>query len=143
MNNDLIPTGNILSVNNTEYDFNSDSDEKSKTIDNSLLRRGGIDINYKVNDFKEMKQISRAWSNLTRMGVEYSSDQFGLQFYTGNSMDDVYFGKYNRKYGKNYGFCFEAQLFPDAINHKNFYSPILRTDEKYSSTTIIKLLNNF
>ena len=140
---DLIPTGNFSSIENTKYDFNPKNNTKGKVIDKDLLNGGGIDINYIVNDKKEIKQVSKAWSNLTKMGVEYSTNQYGLQFYTGNSMYEKYNGKYNRNYGKNYGFCFEAQLFPDAINHKNFHSPILKVGEKYSSTTYIKLFNDF
>ena len=143
LNKDLIPTGNINSVENTKYDFNPKKNFGGKVINKDLLRGGGVDINYIVNNKKEAKQVSRAWSNLTKMGVEYSTNQYGLQFYTGNSMDEKYRGKYNREYGKNYGFCFEAQLFPDAINHKNFYSPILRVGEIYSSTTNMKLFNSF
>jgi aldose 1-epimerase len=89
-----------------------------------------------------MKPVGRTWSNLTRMGVEYSSDQPGLQFYTGGNMNPEYKGKYSRVYGKNYGLCMETQLFPDAINQANFESPILKVGEEYTSNTIIKFLNN-
>ena len=143
LDQNLIPTGIIKNIKNTKYDFNPDNFTEGKIIQKNLLDQGGIDINYIVNDKKEIKKVSRAWSNQTKMGVEYATDQYGLQFYTGNSMDQEYKGKNDRKYGKYYGFCFEAQLFPDAINHKNFYSPILRSGEQYSSNTIIKLSNDF
>jgi protein TilB len=54
-----------------------------------------------------------------------------------------YDGKENRKYGLHYGLCLEPQFFPDAINQPNFISPILKFGEKYSSTILMKLINDF
>ena len=73
----------------------------------------------------------------------FSTDQPGLQLYTGNMMANKYLGKYNKQYGVQHGICFEAQMYPDAINQPNFKNPILRPGEKYSSRTIMKLKNNF
>ena len=36
------------------------------------------------------------------------------------------------------GFCFEMQNFPDAVNHSEFPSVILRADEKYNHVTSIQ-----
>ena len=77
------------------------------------------------------------------MGVTYFSDQPGVQFYTGNMMTDKYEGKDNRKYGLQYGLCIEPQFFPDAINLDNFNSPIVRANQQYTSTIVMKLDNNF
>ena len=77
------------------------------------------------------------------MGVEYSTNQPGIQFYTGNMMNEIYNGKYNKNYGVQYGMCLETQNFPDAINHSNFPSPILKKGETYKSLTKIKLRNDF
>jgi aldose 1-epimerase len=77
------------------------------------------------------------------MGVTYFSDQPGVQFYTGNMMADKYEGKENRKYGLQYGLCVEPQFFPDAINQENFLSPIIKANEIYTSTIVMKLYNNF
>ena len=133
-----IPTGKILKVKDTHFDLLD-----GKNITQDFLDSGGIDHNYDVgNDFK-IKKIAQVYSNITRMGVTYFSDQPGVQFYTGNNMDDNYQGKENRKYGYQHGLCIEPQFFPDAINQKNFISPILRANEKYRSTIIMKLTNNF
>ena len=77
------------------------------------------------------------------MGVEYSTDQPGIQFYTGNMMKDSYYGKNTRNYGFQYGMCLETQIFPDAINQPNFPSTILIVGETYNSNTKIKLRNDF
>ena len=135
---ELIPTGNIKLITGSKYDFIN-----KRNITQYLLDKGGIDLNYVVNANKQLRLVGKIWSNITKMGVSYRTDQPGLQFYTGNNMFDRYQGKYGRSYGKNYGLCFESQQIPNSINQENFVSPILRIGERYLSTTIIKLHNDF
>jgi len=137
-NEKSIPTGKILPVENTQFDF-----IKEKIITQDFLNKGGVDNNYDVGSDNNLKEVSLAYSNITRMGVTYLSDQSGNQFYTGNMMIDHYKGKYNRTYGLHYGFCFEPQFPPNGINEEKFQSPILKANEKYSSTIMMKLSNNF
>ena len=60
-----------------------------------------------------------------------------------NMMEKSYQGKYNKNYGLHYGLCLEPQLFPDAINQKNFKSPILTANDTYISTISMKFRNDF
>ena len=80
---------------------------------------------------------------MTKMGAEYYTNQPGIQFYTGNMMQEKYDGKYGKEYGVHYGMCLETQNFPDAINQTNFPSIILKKNEAYNSSTKIKLRNDF
>ena len=66
-----------------------------------------------------------------------------MQFYTDNIMEGSYEGKFGRKYGKNYGLCLESYLFPDAINHNNFISPILKKNETFKCKFVMKFKNDF
>ena len=133
-----IPTGKLFDVVNTKYDLNN-----SFEINKSFLDGGGIDHNYVLKDHTIDQSIASIYSNITGMGVEYSTDQPGIQFYTGNMMKDTYHGKHNRNYGLQYGMCLETQIFPDAINQPNFPSTILKVGETYNSNTKIKLRNDF
>ena len=133
-----IPTGKLFDVVNTKYDLNN-----SFEINNSFLEGGGIDHNYVLKDHSIDQSIASIYSNITGMGVEYSTDQPGIQFYTGNMMKDLYDGKHNRNYGLQYGMCLETQNFPDAINQPNFPSTLLKVGETYNSNTKIKLRNDF
>ena len=136
---DLIPTGQLQNVGKTKLNF-----QKYKAIDKNILDNNGIDECYCIDEFdRKIREVACVYSNLTKMGLHLYSNQPGLQFYTGNMMDDYYLGKYARKYGHQYGLCLEPQLFPDAINHKNFISPILRKGEKYNSSIVMKLKNDF
>ena len=115
-----------------------------KIIDHEILSDQGIDTCYSIKNYdKNINHIASVFSNYTKMGMELFSNNPGLQFYTGNMMDKIYPGKNNKEYGTQFGLCLEPQLFPDAINHSNFKSPILRANEKYSSTIIMKFKNDF
>ena len=67
----------------------------------------------------------------------------GMQFYTDNIMEGNYEGKFGRKYGKNYGLCLESYLFPNAINHNNFISPILKKNKIFKCKFVMKFKNDF
>ena len=133
-----IPTGKILEVTGTKYNLKNDF-----MINSDFLKSGGIDHNYVLNDQSMSEPVAKIYSKKTGLGVEYYSNQKGIQFYTGNMMLESYVGKYNKTYGLQYGMCLEPQHYPDAINQLNFPSPILRKNEKYLSKIKIKLRNDF
>ena len=134
-----ITTGKLLNVKKTKFNFLF-----GKTIDKKTIGKVGIDTCYSINNFNNnIKEVGSIFSNLTKMGVIFYSNQPGLQFYTGNMMNEYYKGKYLKKYGTQFGICFEPQLFPDAIKHNNFITPILRKGEKYNSKIIMELKNSF
>tara|TARA_B100000029_G_C17550470_1_gene949921 strand:+ start:969 stop:2024 length:1056 start_codon:yes stop_codon:yes gene_type:complete len=135
-----IPSGKMLNVKDTKYDFN----EVTK-INENILKNQGIDHCYQISQTKDsdVKRVASIYSNLTKMGMELYSNQPGLQLYTGNMMDKKYPGKHDKSYGYQYGICLEAQKFPDAINQNNFVNPILRTGDIYKSKIIMHFKNDF
>ena len=133
-----IPTGKLLSVKGTKFDLN-----ETINISQTFLDKGGIDHNYELKNSNLIDLDGFIFSNLTGMGAEYYTDQPGMQLYLGNMMEKNYQGKYGKSYGLNFGICFEPQTFPDAINHSNFISPILKKGQVYKSTIIINLRNDF
>ena len=137
-NQESIPTGKLLNVSGTKFDL-----RKSYIIDREFLHSGGIDHNYALDDQSMEAPVAKIYSNKTKMGVEYFTNQQGIQFYTGNMMLEKYSGKYNKLYGIQYGMCLEPQNYPDAINQSNFPSPILRKNKNYLSKIKIKLRNDF
>ena len=133
-----IPTGSLIEVKDTKFDLN-----KFFKIDKAFLDSGGIDHNYSLIKSDTIYPSATIYSSKTGMGVEYFTDQPGIQFYTGNMMKDKYNGKHNKAYGIQFGMCLETQIFPDAINHSSFPSPILKKGEIYKRSTRIKLRNDF
>ena len=133
-----IPTGKILAVEGTKFNLKNDF-----LINDAFLNSGGIDHNYVLKDESMKEPAARIYSKKTGLGVEYFTNQLGIQFYTGNMMLDKYIGKYDKSYGLQYGMCLEPQHYPDAINHPNFPSPILKKNKNYLSKIKIKLRNDF
>ena len=145
---DLIPTGKIIAVENTNFNF-----LEYKKLSKEILKSYEIDTCYCVSDNvyldllelneSNLKEVAIVYSDITKMGCIIYADKPGLQFYTGNMMNEYYDGKYNKKYGRQHGLCFEPQFFPDSVNCKNFITPILKKGKKYNSKIIFKLKNNF
>ena len=133
-----IPTGKILEVKGTKFDL-----QKDFLINKDFLNSGGIDHNYVLQDQSMTDVVARIYSKKTGLGVDYFTNQHGIQFYTGNMMLDRYIGKHNKSYGLQYGMCLEPQHYPDAINNNNFPSPILIKNKNYLSKIKIKLRNDF
>jgi aldose 1-epimerase len=69
--------------------------------------------------------------------MEVLTDQPGIQFYTGNYLDNVK-GRGGRIYNKFSGLCLETQHYPDAPNRPEFPTTILRPGETFRSTTVFR-----
>ena len=139
VDNELIPNGKIISTAKTKYNFHN-----QKKIGLNTLKKGGIDNYYIFRNYKKtVNKVLKVFSPSTGMGMILLSDQPGLQFYTGNNLNCDYIGKNNRYYGKNFGLCFEPQLYPNAINIRNFPSIVLKKGNTYKSKVVFNLINNF
>lgn len=129
----LIPTGEIVSVVGTPFDFLTPK-AIGKDIDDStyFALTKGYDHNY-VLDGEGFRKVAEAVGNLSNLKMQLYTDICGMQFYSGNAVNVV--GKCNHTYGARSAFCLETQFFPDAINHKNFPSPIVRKGQLYKTKT--------
>jgi aldose 1-epimerase len=72
--------------------------------------------------------------------MEVWTTEPAVQFYTGNFLDGSITGKDNMVYDKRYGFCLEAQHYPDSPNHPEYPSTELNPGEVYDQTTVYKFL---
>ena len=136
---ELIHTHQVLNTNNTKYNFFN-----FKYIDSIVLNNNGIDILYIVEDYNEkVIEIASCYSDISGIGMKLFSNQPAMQYYTGNMMNFSYNGKMDRRYGYQYGMCFEPQLFPFSFNKFDNKSPTLFKGQKYHSIITMKLLNNF
>ena len=132
-----IPTGEIADVNATPFDFT-----KGKKVGQDIesdcqqIKFGkGYDHNF-VLDKKagKMSVVADVYSAQSGIRMITETTQPGIQFYSGNYLGGNV-GKDGMIYEKRGGFCLETQNFPDAINHDNFPSPILKTGETYEEVT--------
>ena len=70
--------------------------------------------------------------------MEVYTTEPGIQFYSGNFLDNQIIGKAVKKYNHRGVFCLEAQHFPESPNKPDFPSTILEPDSKYQQTTVYK-----
>lgn len=135
----LIPTGMIAPVQNTPMDFRTPK-SIGHDIDNNfeqLIYGSGFDHNW-VLDGENMKIAARVFAPKSGRVMEVYTDQPGIQFYTGNFLDNSTKGKESTLYPKRSGFCLETQHFPDSPNNENFPSTLLLPDEVFESKTVFK-----
>lgn len=119
---ELIPTGSLLSVDNTPFDFQDARiiGEKISSNHPQLIFAGGYDHNYVLPS--SSNAVATIYSPISGICLDVFTTSPGMQFYTGNSLDGTLRGKHGHYYSKQSGFCLETQLFPDAIHHPNFPS---------------------
>lgn len=134
-NEKLIPTGSILPVEGTPFDFRKPK-QIGKDIESDdvyMKNCGGYDINY-VLDGKGFRKIAEAEGNKSGIVMSVYTDLPGVQFYSGNFLSGAK-GKEGKTYGKRNGFCLETQNFPDAVNQPSFPSAVLKKGDKYHTCT--------
>ena len=61
-----------------------------------------------------------------------------VQLYTGNHMKRLAQCKNGHTYDFRFGFCLEAQHYPDSPNHPDFPTTVLRPGDMYQQTTVYK-----
>lgn len=127
-NDQLIPTGKIISVKGTPYDLLKPTIIISKFYE----LPDGYDINYVLDGEKgkKMKVAAIVWDEKSGRSMKLTTDAPGVQFYTGNYVIDVK-GKGGYVYEAHAGLCLETQGFPDSVNHPNFPSQIVNPGQIY------------
>jgi aldose 1-epimerase len=137
----LIPTDELRSVKGTPMDFTQPTliGARIQQDDQQLLLGKGYDHNWVLNKdegiLSRAAQVSEPNSGRT---MEVYTTEPGIQFYSGNFLDNQIVGKADKKYNHRGGFCLETQHFPDTPNKFDFPSTILKPDSKYQQTTVYK-----
>lgn len=142
-----IPTGELREVEGTPMNFKALKRVSEDINENyeQLKFGNGYDHNWVINrkDNSLMKAAEVVDENSGRV-MEVFTTTPGIQFYTGNFLEDpvVGKGKGGVKYINHSGLCLETQFYPNSINTPQFPSPILRTGEEYKHCTIYKFSCN-
>ncbi len=143
-NDELIPTGEELNVENTEFDFRTEK-AIGKDIDNdniNLVYGQGYDHNYILNTKGEIKHFGTLKDPKSGRVMKVYTNQPCVQIYTGNCVVTDYAPfKNGVKPIKRCGVCLETQHAPDAPNRPEFLSCELNPGELYDYTTVFKFEN--
>lgn len=127
---DCLPTGRVLGVAGTAFDFRA-----AKPIGQDLASGdpnlcGGYDHNFILSS--EAAAVLACAATGIRMRVV--TDLPGMQLYTANALRRRR-GKRGSVMDVHGAVCLETQLFPDAMAHYGFPSPVLRAHEQLRSRT--------
>ncbi|MFC0473321.1 aldose epimerase family protein [Halalkalibacter kiskunsagensis] len=135
LGDDLIPTGEMVDVENTVFDFQNGREIvdgiESRHRQNRLASNGYdhpflLDENYN----KEIQLKDRT----SGRSLIIETNEPCVVLYTGNMIGSNY--KIRGVNASNYlGLCLETQGLPDAINHPHFPTVILKQGETYSRST--------
>lgn len=137
-----IPTGEILKVEGTPFDFRKPHavGERIDATDNEQIKNGaGYDHCYVLNknEVGELSFAAKITEPTTGRTMEVYTTEPGMQFYSDNWADG-YKGQFGATFGKRSALCFEAQHFPDSPNKPHFPSVVLKPGEVYTQKTIYK-----
>lgn len=136
VNDSLIPTGEIMSVENTPMDFRNPTLIGARVNDTSFvqIRYGlGYDHNWVLNKAVpgKLELAAQVWEPVSGRVMKVYTTEPGIQFYGGNFLKGDP-GKHGKIYPHRSAFCLETQHFPDSPNHPHFPSTVLRPGETYS-----------
>ena len=135
----LVPTGELREVTGTAFDLRQPTRLGDVLAsDDEQLRFGkGLDHNFVVTGAGPRHVATlRGRSGRT---LEVSSDQPGVQVYTGAHFDGTVIGTSGTAYAPRAGIALETQGFPDSPNQPAFPTTVLRAGEVHASTTTWRL----
>lgn len=133
---DGIPTGEIRDVTGSAADFRSGRQlgpARELALAEGITRNGGYDHNFVV-DGVGLREHCR-FTGATGLTLTLLSDAPALQIYTGEHFDGTGSGTSGAPYVRRAGVALEPQGFPDAPNHPNFPSTVLRPGQEYVAIT--------
>lgn len=126
----LVPTGKLLSVEGTPYDFR---EPKVIGTDFAVVRElptAGYDNNFVLGAPGEFKKFAVLTGDKTGITMTGYTNMEAVQFYSGNHITDRK-GKANTEYSGMSGMCLEPHHYPDCVNKPEFPSAIIRPGETY------------
>jgi aldose 1-epimerase len=142
----LIPTGKMLPVDKTPFDFRNATpvclNYKAACGGKPDAVGTGYDHCFVMDGRKENAgqpaPCAEVYDPVSGRILAVSTTQPGLQFYSGNFLTGVP-GKAGSVYGKNAGFCLETQHFPDSPNKNEFPSAFFGPGRNYREESVFSL----
>jgi aldose 1-epimerase len=134
VDDDLIPTGERRQVEGTPFDL------RGGLVLTSDGLPQGFDHNFCLSDSRSSIRPV-AWLEAPDDGptMVVETTEPGLQFYDGAMVAATALGLEGRPLGAHAGLALEPQLWPDAPNHSDFPSALLRPGDVYEQHTVLVL----
>ncbi len=135
----LIPTGAILTVDGTAMDF-----RRPKLIGSNMARQAGAQGEFydvcmvTSADRMATAPVARLTDPASGRRLEILTTQPAVQLYTASRLAGVP-GVAGACYERHQGIALEPQHFPDSPNRPAFPSTLLRPSDRYSERTVYRL----
>ena len=138
-NDECLPTGEVLSVKDTPFDFSEEASlgEKINSDYEQIKKFGGFDHNFILNG-RGYRKVAECKGDKTGITMEVYTDQTGMQIYSGNGIEEGHQCKDGASYKKHNAVCFETQGFPNSLKFSHFTDVILKKGAVYDTTTTYK-----
>ena len=136
-----IPLGPLEDVEGTPFDFRTPTaiGERIEQDDIQLEYGFGYDHNYVLNDQDSgLRLAAEVHDEESGRFMEVLTTEPGVQFYTGNHLNDAFTGRGDVTYASRSGFCLETQRYPDTPNQSDYPSARLDPGETYVTTTVYR-----
>jgi aldose 1-epimerase len=132
----LIPTGELKSVEGTPFDFRKPTAIGERYA--QVLGTGGYDHNFVLNGEAEtLRKSGELYDPVSGRQMELWTTEPGVQIYMAIGLNGSIKGV-GGAYQKFGALCLETQHFPDSPNHPSFPSTVVRPGNDYQSETIYK-----
>ena len=143
VDDNLIPTGELLEVSGTPFDFRLPKviGRDIDANDDQVKKGGGFDHCWVLNEQDTgLRTVAMVYEPESGRIMEVATTEPGIQLYTGNFLDGTLPAPNGGTYAKRSGLCLETQHYPDTPNQPNFPSVTLNPGERYTTTTSFKFL---
>lgn len=132
----LIPTGKILDVEGTTFDFRNGrkiSEGIQAPNEQNIIADNGYDHYFLFNHEREEQVVVKEETSGRVLTVR--TDEKGMVMYSANMLDEglKLLGGPSRRY---LGLCLETQGSPASLHHEKFSSIILQPEENYKKETV-------
>jgi aldose 1-epimerase len=138
VNENLIPTGELKSVEGTPFDFRKPTaiGARIDSTDQQMQYGKGYDHNFVLNRAGGGPTLAaRVTDPRSGRTMEVHTTQPGMQLYTANHVEGEIKGKAGAIYRFRSAYCFETQHYPDSPNQPSFPTTVLKPGETYSQIT--------
>ncbi|MEC7565518.1 MAG: aldose epimerase family protein [Planctomycetota bacterium] len=130
---DLIPTGEMVPVKGTPLDFR-EPHKMGERINQNTLEPNGYDHCFALRSLgRRIALAATVTDPKSGRVMKIFTDQPGLQFYTGNFLSG---SEADGGHPYQTAFCLETQHFPDSPNIDNFPTTLLQPGKKYRHITV-------
>lgn len=130
-----IPTGKLLNISGTAYDFNKESSLLEKLESVKQIGASGFDDPYKVTD----SEIAVLRNSDNGRYIRIHSDRNGLVFYSLNATESKEIVNDGHALSPHMAVALEPQTLPGAVHHPDFGNIVLDAGDKKTYRIVYEL----